>query len=608
MTRQLHIARELYLPLDAVTQKIAILGTSGSGKSYCMTKLAEQMLDAKAQVVIVDPKAEAWGLRLKADGKSPAYDIPVLGGEHGDAPLRPDMGARVAELIVANDYSCVLDVSEFIPQEWAQFCYEFATRLLQLKKQKKSAMCLMIDEAHDFIPQNPDEKGWVPKMLGAMQRLQKLGRALGIGMALASQRPQEVSKKALNLCELWITFQLIGTHERDSTVKTVGERDRETAAELDGLLPTLEIGHAYIWSPRWLKVKGVYHVLQKTTFDSSATPEVGAKPVEPRKLARAHLEALREDLQDVIAEAEANDPERLKREKAELARELAGVRRELERAGKSAPPAEVRQVEVAVVKPAELRRIEALVKRLEDSAARVESVGQSVSAEIAKFEAARAAVAGEALQLRQALGRTTREPTAVPQPATAPRRTPPPAPVRRAAPPPSDGDLQLSSSQQRVLDAIAFYEAIGNPEPTNVQVGAVALMDATGGHFSNVVGPLSSGGLIVRAGGRMRLTDPGRARARAPDYEPTLAAYHRVLRERVRKMKSASGRTVDVLDCIIRGGGREVSNEEIGQALGIDHTGGHFSNVIGPLSTLGLIKRRDGVNRPTEILFPEGLR
>lgn len=605
MTKLLHVARELYLPLDAVTQKIAILGMSGSGKSYCMTKLAEQMLDAKAQVVIIDPKAEAWGLRLKADGKTPAYDIPVLGGEHGDAPLRPDMGARVAELIVANDYSMVLDVSEFIPQEWAQFCYEFSTRLLQLKKQKKSAMCLMVDEAHDFIPQNPDEKGWVPKMLGAMQRLQKLGRALGIGMTLASQRPQDVSKKALNLCELWINFQLVGTHERDATVKTIGERDREASKDLDALLPALEIGHAYVWSPRWLKAKGVYHVLPKVTFDSSATPEVGAKAVEPRKLARAHLEALREELREVIEEAEANDPERLKDEKAELRREVERLTRELTKAGKQPPPAEAQRVEVAVVKPAELKRFEAAIKRLDDIVSRVEILGRSVSAEMSKFDEACAAVAAQALQLTQALGRATSAPPSL---SLALRPTPPPVPFRRTDGPPADNDLPLTSSQQRVLDAVAFYESIGNFEPTNVQVGAVALMDATGGHFSNVVGPLSSGRLVVRAGGRMRLTEAGRGRTNAPAHEPTLAAYHNVLRERVRRMKSGSNRTVDVLDVIIRGGGREVSNEEIGRALGIDHTGGHFSNVIGPLSTLGLIKRRDGLNRPTEILFPKGLR
>src|SRR5947209_1306708 len=120
---------------------------SGSGKSYCMTKLAEEMLDERVQLVLLDPKGEAWGLRLLADGKTPGYPIPVFGGEHADYPLKPDMGSRVAELIVRGDYSAVIDVSEFISSEIAHFGYDFATTLLHLKKQRRSAMCVMIDEA-----------------------------------------------------------------------------------------------------------------------------------------------------------------------------------------------------------------------------------------------------------------------------------------------------------------------------------------------------------------------------------------------------------------------------------------------------------------------------
>lgn len=39
-----------------------------------------------------------------------------------------------------------------------------------------------------------------------------------------------------------------------------------------------------------------------------------------------------------------------------------------------------------------------------------------------------------------------------------------------------------------------------------------------------------------------------------------------------------------------------------------DHTGGYFSNIIGPLSSMGLIERRHGTVRTTSLLFPEALR
>jgi hypothetical protein len=67
-------------------------------------------------------------------------------------------------------------------------------------------------------------------------------------------------------------------------------------------------------------------------------------------------------------------------------------------------------------------------------------------------------------------------------------------------------------------------------------------------------------------------------------------------------------RSIAVLDAIIAAAGKELTNEQVGEAVGIDHTGGYFSNTIGPLSTAGLIVRRSGMVTPTDVLFPDGLR
>lgn len=95
--------------------------------------------------------------------------------------------------------------------------------------------------------------------------------------------------------------------------------------------------------------------------------------------------------------------------------------------------------------------------------------------------------------------------------------------------------------------------------------------------------------------------------AHVPEHVGSLDDYHEVLRSRVRRARSAGGKTIDILNVIISAGGRELTTEQIGERANIDHTGGHFSNMIGPLSTVGLIERRSGVVRPTEVLFPPGL-
>jgi len=55
--RSLRIAEDLALPLDLVVQKTAILARSGAGKTTAATVVVEELLDARQQVVVLDPCA-----------------------------------------------------------------------------------------------------------------------------------------------------------------------------------------------------------------------------------------------------------------------------------------------------------------------------------------------------------------------------------------------------------------------------------------------------------------------------------------------------------------------------------------------------------------------
>lgn len=97
--------RAFELPIEAVTQTFAILGLRGSGKSNAAKKLAEEMYDAGAQWVAIDPKGDWHGLRSSADGKRPGLSIPVFGGLHGDMPLAATAGAVMAPPCAASSPS-----------------------------------------------------------------------------------------------------------------------------------------------------------------------------------------------------------------------------------------------------------------------------------------------------------------------------------------------------------------------------------------------------------------------------------------------------------------------------------------------------------------------
>lgn len=600
---KLHIADDLSLPLEAVTEKFAFLGRTGSGKSYAAQKLAEEMYLAKAQFVVLDPVGIWYGLRLAADGKSPGLEIPVFGGLRGDIPLEPNAGALIANLVVDRGASMILDVSQFESDTAkARFAHDFADRFFFRKKSSPSAVHLFVDEAQEFVPQNPQREE--ARMLHVFTRLLKLGRNFGIGASLLSQRPQEVNKKALNLAEVLFAFQLTGPQERktvDGWIADKGIEDEDIAAEL----PKLKVGHPHVWSPAWLQISRVVSIAKRWTFDASSTPKVG-KAQGSGELMPIDLEKLRTDMAATIERAKAEDPRELRKEIAELKKKLA------------ARPTVVEEkivekiIEVPVLKNGQLQKTEKVIERTESLGQKLLDEGQRLVAESGELRRmiapAFAAVAKPA--------NTQRKPFVGSKPAPPPKkildRT-----IRDVAGELADqglefhssaGELKINKAQQRILDALAWYESLGNAQPTVIQVGAVALIDASGGYFSNLAGPLATAGFIERGSGTMRLTDAGREIA-APIEDPgSLSEYHDVLRARVRRMKSAGGKTIDMLDAIIAENGESLSTEQIGQAVGIDHTGGYFSNLIGPLSTVGLIERRGGMVTPTDVLFPPGLQ
>ncbi len=264
--KYLRVADTLNLPLDAVTQKIAWLGRTGSGKTFASKRMVEQMLHAGAQVVILDGSGGWAGLRLGPK----AFKIPVLGGLYGDIPLEPTGGALVADVIVDRGTSMVLDVSQMLDAERTRFATAFAQRFFQRKKADPGAVHLVLEECQDYVPEN-QQRG-EEQMLHEFQRLAKQGRTHGIGISFISQRPQEISKKALNQVECVFAFQMTGPHERKALQYWLSDKGFE--GKLADILPTLEVGAPHVWSPQWLKISKIVHILPIESADTSQTPKV----------------------------------------------------------------------------------------------------------------------------------------------------------------------------------------------------------------------------------------------------------------------------------------------------------------------------------------------
>lgn len=340
----LQIAKDLALPLEAVTQTFAILAKRRAGKSFTARRFTEQLHSAGQQVVIVDPKGDWWGVRSSADGRTPGLPIVILGGERGDVKLEPSAGEVVSKLVVEESISALLDLSLLRKHEVATFMAIFLEGLYRLKarEQYRTPMMLVIDEADAIAPQRP-MKG-EERMLGAAEDIVRRGGQRGIGCMMVSQRSAVLNKNLLTQAQVLVALRTISPQDLgalDAWIDVHGtQEERKT---LMNSLPALPTGDAWFWSPGWPTLTGIFkrvHVLPIQTFDSGATPEPGKKRIEPKHLADIDLEALGRQMAATIERAKAEDPRELRRR----IRELEGEARKAQTPA-AAPAVDIEQIE-----------------------------------------------------------------------------------------------------------------------------------------------------------------------------------------------------------------------------------------------------------------------
>lgn len=455
--------------------------------TYTGSVLAEEMIEAGQQVVAVDPVGVWWGLRSSADGEHAGYPIVILGGDHADLPLEPDAGELVADLIIDEGLSLVLDLSLLRKGEQRRFMVGFAEALYH---RNRRPLHLIVDEADAYAPQRPP-KGDGPRLLGAMEDLVRRGRARGIGVTLITQRAAVLNKDVLTQAEVLVALRMVGPQDRKAIDDWVSQHGTaEQRDELLASLASLPVGTAWFWSPGWLGEFRRVAVRRRRTYDSSATPEVGAQAVTPRGFADVDLNEVRERMTAIVERAEAEDPKRLRARIVELEADLEAARRDV-------PEPTVERVEVPVPNETAVAELRAAVEGLRDvrdlvagpldavvrAATRLDADLQQVEASIRSADVQRERARAAAADARRAVQQTR---------------------------PASDCDVHLRAGARRMLRELARYHPDGL---SRVQLGSLAGIAHTGGTFSTYLGDLRRAGYITEDGETITATPTGVAAA-----------------------------------------------------------------------------------------------
>lgn len=173
-----------------IARRIAMLGTSGMGKTNTLALILEKVLPFMP-TVIFDQHDEFWGLceqyEILRVGKSPESQIKAGAAQ----------AEQIAEISHSRRLSVLVEMLDMTFQERQDFVERYCARIWELNKRVKQPYGIVLEEAQNFIPE-----GKTTPAQDMMKKFALEGRKFGFTILISTQRSAEVSKTVLGQCGL----------------------------------------------------------------------------------------------------------------------------------------------------------------------------------------------------------------------------------------------------------------------------------------------------------------------------------------------------------------------------------------------------------------------
>jgi hypothetical protein len=563
---------EMDVDLDnLIGSHLCVAANSGGGKSGVIRRLLE-VTHGRVQQIVLDAEDEFYTLRER-------FDYVIAGGD-GDAPATVANARGLATAALSHDFSLIAQIND-LDDDAGEFIAEFITGLLSAPRELWRPVLVVIDEAQRFAP-----SGAPNEATAAIKSLLQRGRKRGFTAVVATTRFSELNAGVRGLCNNWLLGLVGQSLDRNTAADQLGFG--RNSAEAKGL-QSLERRQFWAFGPALSRTPVLFRVADtETTIIKHGQARVPTPPAP---------EALRAILSGLVVPSAADDSERAYH------------------AGEVAWPDQREHVKQLV---AELGEQADALDRLKTAAERAYESGKGAGVSIG-ISRARSAI--DALRVPEIMnseipaqggggpevdeGQT--EGRQVMMSAT-PRATAPAPAARTATEKAGGGNASpadtsgLSGRHQKILDAIAWWSAIGIKAPTSEQVGFVAGYVPSSGNFKNLRGALNAAGLVhYPAPGTISLTEAGCARAANPLVAPTRAAFHAAVRSKL------EARQLRLLDPVLAAYPGSLTTDQLADAAEYVAASGNFKNLRGSIRTLGLIEYpRPGEVRAADWLFPGG--
>ena len=242
------------LPITSIlTGRGFITGKSGSGKSNTASVVIEELLKNRCPLLIIDTDGEYSGLKEKFK------ELIHMGqSSDSDVELTLERVDLITDHALVHGAPIILDVSTLKTDQAKSIINEVVTLLFHKEKEHRKQFLIIIEEIHEFIPQ----QGGVDELAQNIIRIAKRGRKRGLGICGVSQRPSAVDKDFITQCSWSVWHRFTWAIDKKAVNQTLG-------ISYANEITSLQTGEAFL-ATDWDETRRIT-LKQKETFDEGST-------------------------------------------------------------------------------------------------------------------------------------------------------------------------------------------------------------------------------------------------------------------------------------------------------------------------------------------------